>query len=70
MVIHSVSEPHHFYEAPAPVLAPGKSFDAAPTPTLLFSKAKFLKEHMLKLQYLVHMILYNLYCCKYELNGL
>jgi hypothetical protein len=44
----SVAEPHHFYAAPAP--APGKYFDAAPaasapatTPTLLYSKAKFLK---------------------------
>jgi hypothetical protein len=34
----SVSEPHHFYAAPAP----GKNFDAAPAPTLLYSKAKFL----------------------------
>jgi hypothetical protein len=35
----SVAEPHHFYAAPAP----DKNFDAAPapTPTLLFSKAKF-----------------------------
>jgi hypothetical protein len=44
----SVAEPHHFYAALAP--APGKNFDAAPTalapapaPTLLYSKAKFLK---------------------------
>jgi hypothetical protein len=40
----SVAEPHHFYAAPAP----GKIFDAAPAapaqaPTLLYSKAKFLK---------------------------
>jgi hypothetical protein len=39
----SVAEPHHFYVAPAP----GKNFDAAPAsvpaPTLLYSKAKFLK---------------------------
>jgi hypothetical protein len=36
----SVVEPHHFYAAPAL----GKNFDAAPTaPTLLNSKAKFLK---------------------------
>jgi hypothetical protein len=39
-----VAEPHHFYAAPAP----GKNFDAAPAapapvPTLLYSKAKFLK---------------------------
>jgi hypothetical protein len=43
----SVAEPHHFYAAP------GENFDAAPAPTLLHSKAKFLKElkfkHMLKL---------------------
>jgi hypothetical protein len=42
----SVAEPHHFYAAPDP--APGKNFDAAPAapapaPTLLYSKAKFLK---------------------------
>jgi hypothetical protein len=39
---NSVVEPHHFYAAPAP----GKNFDAAPAapaPTLLYSKAKFLK---------------------------
>jgi hypothetical protein len=41
---YSVAEPHHFYAAPAP----GKNFDAAPAalapaPTLLYSKAKFLK---------------------------
>jgi hypothetical protein len=35
----SVAEPHHFYAAPAP----GENFDAAPVPTLLFSKAKILK---------------------------
>jgi hypothetical protein len=35
----SVAEPHHFYAAPAP----GKNFDAAPAPTLLYSKEKFLK---------------------------
>jgi hypothetical protein len=43
-VIGSVAEPHHFYAAPAP----GVNFDAAPAalapaPTLLYSKAKFLK---------------------------
>jgi hypothetical protein len=44
----SVAEPHHFYADPAP--APGENFDAAPVlaapapaPTLLYSKAKFLK---------------------------
>jgi hypothetical protein len=40
----SVAEPHHFYAAPAP----GENFDAAPAPaapapTLLYGKAKFLK---------------------------
>jgi hypothetical protein len=40
----SVAEPHHFYAAPAP----GNNFDAAPdpaaqAPSLLYSKAKFLK---------------------------
>jgi hypothetical protein len=50
----SVTEPHQFFAAPAPgknfdaAPAPGKNFDAAPAdpapaPTLLFSKAKFLK---------------------------
>jgi hypothetical protein len=37
----SVTQPHHFYAAPD--LAPGKNFDAVPAPTLLYSKAKFLK---------------------------
>jgi hypothetical protein len=47
-VYSSVAEPHHFYAAPAP--PPGKNFDAAPAtpaapaPTLLYSKAKFLKQ--------------------------
>jgi hypothetical protein len=44
LVVISVTEPHHFYAAPDP----GKNFDAAPAapapaPTLLYSKAKFLK---------------------------
>jgi hypothetical protein len=30
----SVAEPHHFYAAPAPC----KNFDAAPAPTLVYSK--------------------------------
>jgi hypothetical protein len=45
-IFSSVAEPHHFYAAPAP----GKNFDAAPdpadpapAPTLLYSKATFLK---------------------------
>jgi hypothetical protein len=41
-MLSSVAEPHHFYAAPAP----GVNFDAAsaaPDPTLLYSKAKFLK---------------------------
>jgi hypothetical protein len=33
----SFAEPNHFYAAP------GKNFDAAPAPTLLYRKAKFLK---------------------------
>jgi hypothetical protein len=40
----SVAEPHHLYAAPSP--APGENFDAAPAPappTLLYSKATFLK---------------------------
>jgi hypothetical protein len=37
----SVAEQHQFYAALAP--APGKNFDAAPAPTLPYSKAKFLK---------------------------
>jgi hypothetical protein len=42
LVFCSVAEPHHFYAAPAP----GKNFDAAPAPapTLLYSKAKLLKQ--------------------------
>jgi hypothetical protein len=56
--LSSVAVPHHFYAAPAPA----ENFDAAPVPaalapapapTLLNSKAKFLKrtilKHMLKL---------------------
>jgi hypothetical protein len=41
VLLSSVAEPHHLYAAPAP----GKNFDAAPAPapTLLYSKAKFLK---------------------------
>jgi hypothetical protein len=46
IVFTSVAEPHHFYAAPAP----DENFDAAPdppalppAPTLLYSKAKFLK---------------------------
>jgi hypothetical protein len=42
LVIAGVAEPYHFYAASAP----GKNFDAAPAapaPTLLYSKAKFLK---------------------------
>jgi hypothetical protein len=35
-VLTSGAEPHHFNAAP------GKNFDAAPAPTLLYSKAKFL----------------------------
>jgi hypothetical protein len=46
ILFSSVAEPHHFYAALAP--APGENLDAAPAapapaPTLLYSKAKFLK---------------------------
>jgi hypothetical protein len=34
----SVAEAHHFYAAP------GKNFDAAPAPTLVYSKPIFLKQ--------------------------
>jgi hypothetical protein len=45
LLLPSVAELDHFYAAPAP--APGENFDAAPAlaapaPTLLYSKAKFL----------------------------
>jgi hypothetical protein len=40
-VFSSVAEQHHFFAALAP--APGKNFDAAPAPTLLYNKAKVLK---------------------------
>jgi hypothetical protein len=44
----SVAEPHHFYSAPAS----GKNLDSAAAPTLLQSKAKFLKfKRMLKLSF-------------------
>jgi hypothetical protein len=33
----SVAEPHHFFAAPAP----GKNFDAAAAPTLLYSRQNF-----------------------------
>jgi hypothetical protein len=48
----SVAELHHFYAAPAL----GKYFDAtpaAPAPTLLFSKAKFLKFNAPKFNYML-----------------
>jgi hypothetical protein len=66
-VYSSVAEPHHFYAAPAP----GKNFDAAPAPapTLLYSKAKFLKRTkvLINVETTVscYMILYDLqyrYC--------
>jgi hypothetical protein len=38
----SDAEPHHFYAALDP--APGKNFDPAPAPTLLYSKEKFSKQ--------------------------
>jgi hypothetical protein len=40
----SVSEPHHFYAAPASAPALGKDFIAAPAPTLLYNKPTFLKQ--------------------------
>jgi hypothetical protein len=64
---NSVAEPHHFYAAPAPDV----NFDAAPAPaapapTLLYSKAKFLKrtkvETHVETTYLLHLILNDLYC--------
>jgi hypothetical protein len=39
LVLCSFAEPHHLYAAPDP----GKNFDVAPAPTLLYSKAKFIK---------------------------
>jgi hypothetical protein len=50
-----VCESHHMYATPVP----GKNFDAAPAPTLLYGKAKFLKRTKLK-HYLVHLIVYDL----------
>jgi hypothetical protein len=44
---HQCCRAHHFYAAPDPAPAPGENFDAAPAapaPTLLYSKAKFLKQ--------------------------
>jgi hypothetical protein len=38
-LLSSVAEPHHFYAASAP----SNNFDAAPAPTILYSKTKFLK---------------------------
>jgi hypothetical protein len=40
----SVAEPHHFYAAPGP----GKNFDAAPAPTLVYCKAKLYKSTKVK----------------------
>jgi hypothetical protein len=65
----SVEEPHHFDAAPAP----DKIFCyAAPAPTLLYSKAKFLKRNegkqMLKLFCSFDSIRFIL--LKYELNGI
>jgi hypothetical protein len=47
IVTGSVAEPHNFYAAPAP--AQGENFYVAPAapapaPTLLYRKAKFLKQ--------------------------
>jgi hypothetical protein len=71
---NSVAEPHHFYAAPAPgekfYAAPAPAAPApAPAPTLLYSKATFLKRTKV----------YTLFCSydsvrflllKNELNGL
>jgi hypothetical protein len=59
----SVAEPHHFYAAPAP----GKNFDeasapAAPAPTLLYSKAKFIKRTKVKAYCMLLKCLYDLHC--------
>jgi hypothetical protein len=43
----SVAEPHHHHLYAAPAPPQGKNFDAAPvapTPTLLYRNAKFLKQ--------------------------
>jgi hypothetical protein len=40
-ILTSVAEPHHFYAAPA--AAPPAAAAPAAAPTLLYSKAKFLK---------------------------
>jgi hypothetical protein len=58
-VSSSVAERHHFYAAPAP----GENFDAAPAapaPTLLYSKAKFLKRT--KVYRHAETILFILFC--------
>jgi hypothetical protein len=39
IILSSVAEPHHYYAAPAP----GKNFDVAPAPSLLYSRPTFLK---------------------------
>jgi hypothetical protein len=46
-VLTSVAELHHFYAAPGNIYDAGAAApasDPAPTPTLLYSKAKFLKQ--------------------------
>jgi hypothetical protein len=56
-LLTSVVEPQYFDAAP------GKNFDAAPAlaPTLLYSKANFLKRTKVY-TYVVHMTLYDSYC--------
>jgi hypothetical protein len=71
--ISSVAEQHHFYAAPAPVPvpAPGENFDAAPAPavpapTLLYSKAKFLK--LTKVYTDVETILFISFCTIFKMK--
>jgi hypothetical protein len=59
LYLDSVTEPHHFYAAPAP----GTNFDPAPAPTLLYSKAKFLKRTKIYIH--VETILFIWFCLIY-----
>jgi hypothetical protein len=62
-LINSVVEPHHFYAAPALAPAPGENFDAAPAPTLLYSKAKFFKRT--KVETHVETVFFIFFCMIY-----
>jgi hypothetical protein len=44
-----VAEPHYFYATSAP--APGKIFDAAPAPVLLYRKSNFFKRTKLDIKF-------------------